>query len=278
MAIKFLVIACLAVLVIMTPVRKHFGTERPYRPNNGTHNDTSLFGQNQKGETVGTYPPGYFWMHVVFVYLFTALIFYLLNEETKKIVRIRQEYLGSQSTVTDRTICLSGIPTGMRSESRLQQYVEALEVGKVENITICRDWSELDKLMDARINTLRKLEEVWAVYIGYRQVERNLESLPITQPAPPEPLAADESDDEGSRLLGQDLNSQSTRPYAKNRPTTTVRFGFFNTKSKKVDAIDYYEEKLRQLDDKIKITRQKEFKPTSLAFVTLDSVAASVSS
>ena len=218
-------------------------------------------------------------MHVVFVYLFTGLIFYLLNKETIQIIKVRQAYLGSQSTITDRTIRLTGIPPELRSEPELKHFIEKLEIGKVKSITLCRDWTELDQLMDQRSYTLRKLEEAWAVHLGRRRVERNLESLPIAQPAPPEPLAAPSSEDETSRLLAaEDANGGNTTPYNKRRPTTRIRFGFLRLHSKKVDAISYYEEKLRRLDDKIKSVRQQDFKPTPLAFVTMDSIAACVSS
>ncbi|KAI9885633.1 MAG: bifunctional endoribonuclease/protein kinase ire1 [Watsoniomyces obsoletus] len=290
MAIKFLTVAFFAVLIVMTPVRKHFGTDTPQGPpRNDTgrhpailaslttelptdgHPVASLINLTTSGDK---YPPGYFWMHVIFVYLFTALLFHLVNQETKKVIKIRQEYLGSQSTVTDRTIRLSGIPEELRSEEKLQEFIENLEIGKVESMTLCRDWSELDHLMDERAQVLRRLEEAWAVYLGRRQVERNRETLPIAQPPPPEPLASDESAEEDSGLLNDGQSRNVTKPYAKKRPITTIRFGFLKLKSQKVDAIDYYEEKLRRLDEKIKETRQKEFQPTALAFITLDSIAA----
>ncbi|PYH49928.1 glycogen debranching enzyme [Aspergillus saccharolyticus JOP 1030-1] len=42
-----------------------------------------------------------------------------------------------------------------------------------------------------------------------------------------------------------------------------------------VDAIDYYEEKLRRIDEQIRLARQKEYPPTEIAFVTMESIAAS---
>ncbi len=153
-----------------------------------------------------------------------------------------------------------------------------LEIGQVESITLCKDWSELDALMQDRANILRRLEEAWAVNLKPRGVERNLETLPFAQPAPPEPLPPQDSGDESSALLGEDVqDGRDLRPYIKNRPTTNIRYGFLKLKSKKVDAIDYYEERLRQLDEKVKAVRQSEFKPTPLAFITMDSIAACVS-
>ena len=63
-------------------------------------------------------------------------------------------------------------------------------------------------------------------------------------------------------------------PYERTRPKTTIRQGWFKVRSREVDAIDYYENKLKQVDAHVKELRQKEFAPTPLAFVTMDSVAA----
>lgn len=291
MAIKFLAIAFLVVLVIMKPISYHYHVEWPNPPGNGTKEvvmgtfsfeKQPFYGESQPGaledeETGGQYPPGFFWMHAVFVYVFTGLVLYLIDRETEKVIRVRQDYLGSQSTITDRTIRLSGIPRELRSEDALKDFIEKLEIGKVDSITLCRDWSELDQLMEKRASTLRKLEEAWTVQLGRRRVERTLESLPIAQPPPPDPLASQAADDEGTRLLGDENgNPHHAPPYVRQRPTTRIRFGFLHLQSKTVDVIDYYEEKLRRLDERIRAVRQKDFKPTPLAFVTLDSIAASV--
>ncbi|KAI9785224.1 MAG: hypothetical protein M1816_000472 [Peltula sp. TS41687] len=290
MAIKFLAVAFLVVLVIMTPISYHYRVDLPTKPGNGTEkiiseafplekllfygeSQTGAFGDDEQGEE---YPPGYFWMHAVFVYVFTCLVFYLLDRETAKVIRVRQDYLGSQSTITDRTIRLSGIPRELQSEDALKDFIEKLEIGKVDSITLCRDWAELDQLMEKRANILRKLEEAWTVQLGRRRVERSLESLPIAQPPPPDPLANRTADEEGVRLLGDENgNPHHPTPYVRQRPTTRIRYGFLHLQSKQVDAIDYYTEKLRRLDEKIRTVRQKDFKPTPLAFVTLDSIAAS---
>ena len=46
---------------------------------------------------------------------------------------------------------------------------------------------------------------------------------------------------------------------------------------KKIDAIDYFEESLRKMDQKIMELRKKEYEPVPLAFVTMNSVASCVS-
>lgn len=221
------------------------------------------------------YPAGYFWMHVTFVWLFTGLVLFFLNDETKKIIKVRQEYLGSQSTVTDRTFRLSGIPTPLQSEARLKEFIERLEIGKVETITICSDWSELDNLMSARVDTLRKLEEYWATYLKQCEEEGSSPSAwPISRVA-----RHNNSDSENSPLLNnEEVEHSLITSSDEKRPKTRIRYGFLHLQSTKVDAIDYYEAKLRRLDEKIKAVRQKNFDPTPLAFVTMDSIAACVGS
>ncbi|KAH0558907.1 hypothetical protein GP486_004468, partial [Trichoglossum hirsutum] len=280
MAIKFLGIAFIFALIVITPVHFHYrddidlGADNIYAYTDPSWVFKSQFTSMVKPEKGKGYD-AYLWMYVVFVYVFTGLAVYLLISETEKIIRIRQHYLGHQSTITDRTIRLSGIPKKLKSEDRIKEYIEALEVGKVESVTLCRNWGGLDDLMDERAGLLRKLEEAWTVHLGYRRVERSLESLPITQPPPPEPIPAQEADEESSALLEHGDGGQNYNiPYARERPRTRVRYGFLSLKSKRVDAIDLFEGQLKRLDEKIKILREKEFEPTALAFVTMDSVSA----
>ena len=206
------------------------------------------------------------WLYVFFVYLFSALALYLIVTETKKIICIRQNYLGSQSTVTDRTIRLSGIPEKLRSEDLIKEAIENLEIGKVESVLLCRDWSEIDGLMRKRTRTLHKLEEAWTEYLQHPRPKQDSE---------PEADGDARGDEENARLLGG--NGVAVSDSSQARPQTRVWYGFMNWQSRKIDAIDYYEEKLRKLDERVNLSRQKVFKPTPLAFVTLDSTAAAVS-
>lgn len=298
MAIKFLAVTFFISLALVLPVHVHYTGDWGYDSGNGQGNGTDadpdtlysaarmppstllqdpLNGLKKSKDGMGMPPTNFLWMYVALVYLYTALAIYLIIFETKNIIRIRQNYLGTQSTVTDRTIRLSGIPLELRSEEKIKETVENLEIGKVESVMLCKDWRELDNLIAERMDVLRKLEEAWTVHLGYRRVERNLESLPIVQPPPPEPVADGEDEDEQSRLLHSDDTEQGhNTPYARDRPTTRIWYGFLKLQSRLVDAIDYYEERLRKLDERVQSARRKDFKPTPLAFVTLDSTAACV--
>lgn len=286
MAIKFLAITFFFALVVIWPVNRATGHESLNFDDGNSTNSTaaaafhqlptsspvSPFGADEPDEkspydfmTIST---DYLWMYLVFVYLFTGVGLRLIIKETQKIIRIRQDYLGGQSTVTDRTIRLSGIPEALRSEEMIKEAVENLQIGKVDSVTMCRDWTELDALVEQRMTVLRKLEEAWAVHLGQRTSKKPQGSGRNTR---------SNGEDEESRLLDGDEYEQShVTSYAEDRPMTRIWYGFLHLQSRRVDAIDYYEERLRKLDEQVKSARKKEYKPTPLAFVTLDSTAAAV--
>ena len=60
----------------------------------------------------------------------------------------------------------------------------------------------------------------------------------------------------------------------RDRPQYKIRYGPLNFRNREVDAIDYFQEKLRRIDERIKVLRKEEFKPTPLAFVTMESTAS----
>lgn len=279
MAIKFLLITLFFALAVIKPVHDTHqdkeGKKSPIHPGLG----------NERIEVRSTFTTfaaeyerytDYLWMYLVFVYLFTALILYLIVSETRRIIDIRQEYLGSQTTITDRTIKLSGIPVDLRSEDKIKAFIMDLGIGKVESVTLCRNWRDLDRKLIERRVIVRKLEEAWTVHLGSRRVERSLETLPVVQPTPPEPLGdRNDHDDERSQFLSDsERDPDHVVPYAQKRPKARIWYGPFNLRYKNVDAIDYYEEKLRRIDEEIRALRKKEFEPMPLAFVTMDSVAS----
>jgi hypothetical protein len=279
MAVKFLLVTLFFALAVIKPVHDtHAEGKQVHKPDDDeSHKRFVIRGNATAPGKDYEYATDYLWMYLVFVYLFTGLLLYLIVSETRRIIDIRQDYLGSQTTITDRTIRLSGIPTHLRSEDKIKEFIEDLQIGKVDSVTLCRNWKELDCKVIERQAILRKLEEAWTVHLGSHRVERSMETLPIVQPTPRESAGSgrDDDDDEASRLIqhvGRD--SGYVTPYARQRPTTKLRYGRFKLRYKLVDAIDYYEEKLRRADEDVRTLRKKEFEPTPLAFVTMDSVAS----
>ena len=286
MATKYIAITFFFSLVVLLPIHVHdTGNYGLPNPGNYTTNSTTLFGAYGDASPVlelagsGNAPKDtdskptelMLWIYVVFVYLFSVLALYLIITETKKVIRIRQDYLGSQSTVTDRTIRLSGIPEALRSEEMIKEAIENLQIGKVDSVLLCKDWKELDDLVARRTSVLRKLEEAWTVHLGRPRHGGNRVLLQASG-------GDTNRTDEFENLLDGNNNEQPhVDTSTADRPKTRIWHGFLGLQSLRIDAIDYYEEKLRKLDEKIESSRKKVYKPTPLAFVTLDSTAAAVS-
>ncbi|KAF3926326.1 hypothetical protein AA313_de0201357 [Arthrobotrys entomopaga] len=268
-------------LVVMTPLHwKYEGkTGFELRPP-GSHDndtcpddmmhiwDTGVFDEEKKPKV----PQNTAWLtsYLVFVYFFTGIAIYFLYQQTKQVVDVRQKYLGRQSTVTDRTIRVSGVPGHLQSEDELRNFIEKLRIGKVESVTVCRDWKELDKMMSKRMGVVQKLEEAWTVFQGGRRVERSRATLPFVQPSPPSPLPNEHGEQESQPLL---TGTDADTPYNRKRPTVNAGSGWLK-RGKQVDAIDHFTSLLEELDNTISHTRRQEFKPVPMAFVTMDSVAA----
>ncbi|KAL3461131.1 hypothetical protein BJX64DRAFT_261780 [Aspergillus heterothallicus] len=216
--------------------------------------------------------PKYLSAYVIFTYVFSGLAIYMLLQETKKIINIRQKYLGGQTSTTDRTIRLSGIPPELGSEESIREFIEGMRIGKVESITLCRDWSSLDHLIEERLKVLRNLEKAWVKYLGYKRVKKAGDTLPLRHQQPPNSTLFSE-DDERHRLLSEN-GQEDLHGHAGERPMVRLWYGRLKLNYRKVDAIDYYEERLRRLDEQIQSARQKEYPPTELAFVTMKSIAA----
>ncbi|KAI0483330.1 hypothetical protein GGR56DRAFT_623920 [Xylariaceae sp. FL0804] len=275
-------------VVVLLPIHNTFDTGwriRPIRdPPNSTVIANSLYEprasfadpiatQAARDDTDRSY--GYLGAYLAFTWFFTFLTVYFMNSETLKVINIRQDYLGTQSTVTDRTFRLTGIPEDIRTESKIKKFVENLEIGHVRSVTICRNWAEIDSLMARRQAVLHKLEEAWSVYIAQKPpIPRAAES--VQRPGSNGSAHEESADREDERETGPLLAGGSTENPAaeRGRPKIRIRFGFLNVHSRTVDALDYYEEKLRVLDEKIQMARKKEYTPTDTAFVTMDSIAA----
>lgn len=277
-AIKYLSVTLFFSLTIILPVNYKFKGEiagLPFWPGwNETGNGTESIKAATLVEDFLKKPPkltekddSYLWMYVVFAYFYTAVAFYLLVIQTKKIIRIRQAYLGTQATVTDRTIRLSGIPVDMRSEDQITAFIEDLGIGKVDSVMLCKDWGKLDALMEERMRCLRRLEESWAIHLGHHH------SLRHTRQAH-RPRESGEHHESAALLSSSEIEVAHAATIGHERPKHTIRYGFLNLSYKRVDAIHYYEEKLRKLDEDIQNVRQAEFTPTPLAFVTMESTAA----
>ncbi|KAK1829995.1 hypothetical protein QBC39DRAFT_120853 [Podospora conica] len=292
MSMKLFAVMFFFAAVVLEPINYHFGTD-PIVNATGTRS-YQLFGQfadyndrvslrfgDDDGDGDDDDTPDvsfnlmYLWSYLVFAYFFTALTLWFVKRETYRVLRIRQDYLGSQSTITDRTFRISGIPRELRTEEAIKDLVERLEIGRVESVTLCREWKELDDLLDERQSVLAKLEETWSVFLNQKSLQPAQGRTSSASAAGAENGGLHQTADEESGESDRLLRGASSPPYDERpRPQTRFWYGFLRLQSRKTDALDYYTEKLRLLDEKITAARKKKFEAADLAFVTMDSIAA----
>ncbi|KAK3393340.1 hypothetical protein B0H63DRAFT_425229 [Podospora didyma] len=292
MSMKLFAIMFFFAAVVLEPIHLHYNDNDTRPPNSNVSTTSGLFRQYPMAKLFlddGDHPDNsfdkdksYLWSYLVFTYFFTGLTIYFTNKETFKMIRVRQDYLGTQSTITDRTFRLSGIPKELRTEEAIKDLVERLEIGKVESVTLCRNWKELDDLMDKRQTVLAQLEESWNVYLGQKLAVDGGRSSGN----------GNDNGDDAGRGLGGRTEEDGDEEAGENdqlvggggasshliserlRPQTRFWYGFLRLQSRKTDAIDYFSEKLRLLDEKIHVARKKKYDAADLAFVTMDSIAA----
>ncbi|KAF5000602.1 hypothetical protein FGRMN_1634 [Fusarium graminum] len=292
LAIRLFTVMALFATIVLLPINSVWGD---WKPIGGGHksNDSSMFyesGQDTlsdpgllnllKDKSEGkdeSWNLHWVWSHVVFTYFFTGLTIYYLNLETFRVIKFRQDYLGSQSTVTDRTFRLTGIPEDLRSEEEIKNLIEKLEIGTVEKVVLCREWKQLDDLVAARDVTLRGLEGAWATFLKHQRQKRKDNGAQRRRGN--RPSRDDYQDEENGDQSGENgrLLDSEQEPWDsgdEGRPKVNIRYGALGFRSRNVDAIDYYEERLRVLDSKVTEARKKSYKPTDMAIVTMDTVAS----
>ncbi|KAF5540290.1 hypothetical protein FMEXI_8564 [Fusarium mexicanum] len=290
MAIRLFSIMAIFATVVLLPINSAFPHAEDDKGNGGDDTSTvpnSLYGTDQtvfsdasfldilkhKDKTDKSFERSWLWAYVVFTYFFVGLTIYYLNLETFRVIKFRQDYLGSQSTVTDRTFRLTGIPEDLRTEESIKELIEKLGIGKVEKVLLCRDWKKLDDLVDSRDATLRRLEAAWATFLKH---QRQKQKSNRPQRRDGNGVPRDQEDDDQAGENGRLLDSQQ-EPWGSDdegRPKVNIRYGTLGLRSRNVDAIDYYEERLRRLDSQVTEARKKSYAPTDMAIVTMDSVAS----
>ncbi|RKK18503.1 Calcium permeable stress-gated cation channel 1 [Fusarium oxysporum f. sp. cepae] len=290
MAIRLFSIMAFFATVILLPINRSFSDTKSKKGHGGDDTSTvpgSFYGTDQnvfsdasfldilkhKDKTDKSYEKSWLWAYVIFTYFFVGLTIYYLNLETFRVIKFRQDYLGSQSTVTDRTFRLTGIPEDLRSEEKIKDLIEKLGVGKVEKVMLCRDWKKLDDLVELRDATLRRLEGAWATFLQHQRRKRKNAGH---QGRRGNGVSQEQEDDDQTGENGRLLDSQQ-EPWDsgdEGRPKVNIRYGTLGLRSRNVDAIDYYEERLRRLDAQVIEARKKTYAPTDMAIVTMDSVAS----
>ncbi|PHH49357.1 Calcium permeable stress-gated cation channel 1 [Ceratocystis fimbriata CBS 114723] len=239
-----------------------------------THNDHPCVGGAKVQMFTGFY--------LAFTYFFTFLTLYMVNRHTRRILRIRQDYLGTQSTITDWTLHITGIPKELKDENRIRQLIEKLIIGDVVSITLCHNWAPVDKLVADRSKELHELERAWSVL---HRKQQDILKAKQEQAVRSTSFSVDQHDllDVEDVALGRSLTAEginllppslSEELYESYRPKLYIWYGPFGLCTRLVDAIDHHEKRLRQLDGHILTAHEASYDPADLAFVTMDSTTA----
>lgn len=126
-------------------------------------------GDGSKPPPMSTDFPAYIWIYPVATYTFSIILYQFVFATTKQVLKVRQKYLASQNSITDRTIRLDGIPNQLIRDNNpfvLKKYIEDLGIGKVEEVKFIYDWTPLSFLMEKRISLLKQLERLYTSIYG----------------------------------------------------------------------------------------------------------------
>ncbi|CAI5758620.1 unnamed protein product [Candida verbasci] len=296
MCIRILTTCLLFAIIIISPIRYKFtgrvDQDYPDDGNNGTSTVTRhvLYGTDLSDDDKSYQK--FLWLYTIFTYIFTFITAYFLFESTNKIINMRQKYLGKQSSITDRTVKISGIPGKLRDEIELIRYIENLNIGEVDSVLIVREWQKLNKLFKIRDKILRKLEESWVEFFHQNGIKSKNELLNTSSSIDPHvgdsfnlPYRDNENDqaaettsihssivDQISEIVENSLlNSDLLNDSSYKRPT--FKKGWFGLFGPQIDSINFYTDKLSVIDSEIKRARNKEYSPTSTAFLTMRTCA-----
>ena len=125
MCIRIISICLVFAIIIISPIRYKFtGRVDEDYPDDDSDNDDDD-GSNNNGTTIikhivsagilvaskdsdGEHYQQFLWLYTIFTYVFTFVTVYFLFKQTNRIISMRQKYLGSQNSVTDRTVKYQG--------------------------------------------------------------------------------------------------------------------------------------------------------------------------
>ncbi|KAG0676412.1 hypothetical protein C6P40_002146 [Pichia californica] len=284
MSIKILLSLSILGLCILSPVRYFitgsFDKDDPFNSLPFLSKYSINDGNDENSE-----PIIYLAISTFFTYIFTALIYYFLFKETDHIIKTRQKFLGSQRSLTDRTIFIKNIPIQMCNELNLKNHIQELNVGKVDQINFVYDYSNLVKLLERRDILINYLEILYSKSCGLnvnlfnsldiQNVHLNIKEL-LTPPTISD-IVYKPDDFELIDNNNDDNNNDDDKYYilATNNDINfnkSKRTCFKISKSTK-SLIDSYSRELIKISDNVnQLKQQSDFKRLPMAFVTMDSV------
>lgn len=120
--------------------------------------------------TIQNVPPRSSWLsfHLLYLWVISIIGYACLIIYYRDYVNLKFQYQehvlrkSRLSKIEMRSLMVYGIPRDLRNESALAAYFQSLGLGRVENVVICRKWSNLKKAVYQRAKYLMLLEEVFS--------------------------------------------------------------------------------------------------------------------
>eukprot|EP00557_Chaetoceros_sp_GSL56_P003961 CAMPEP_0176502360 /NCGR_PEP_ID=MMETSP0200_2-20121128/14707_1 /TAXON_ID=947934 /ORGANISM="Chaetoceros sp., Strain GSL56" /LENGTH=1124 /DNA_ID=CAMNT_0017901417 /DNA_START=137 /DNA_END=3511 /DNA_ORIENTATION=+ len=108
------------------------------------------------------------WVPTVFMYLFSAFVFFIMKSEYKHYVELRLDFLGkgdgSQDPQHHYSLMVEQVPPELRSEKALYDYFEKMFPGRVYSTNMILNLPELEALSTKKLRTARRLEKSLAFF------------------------------------------------------------------------------------------------------------------
>ncbi|WOO82803.1 Calcium permeable stress-gated cation channel 1 [Vanrija pseudolonga] len=232
-------------------------------------------------------------LQLVFAYLFTFILLRFLHKNYHHFVSSRQSFaLELLHSVSSRTVIVSDVPNHLRGDRVLAEYFEGCG-WDVESVSVCRDVQPIRDALDLRTEALLQLERAWVAWVGNpaKAVGYSPDIYSKNGPAAHER----ETDVPTANLISgfEDPNNGASVPApapADDPESLRRRYGIISTDrspptirphllSPKVDAIEYWENKLYAADDIVRSLRKTgKFPASHVAFVTFEDVKSAQAS
>lgn len=267
LGIKTLLTISLLAILILSPIRYYYTGKYDRDGISWVSISEVFYSPRDGGDELND---TYLWMYTVFTYVFSILVVYFTYKETIKVIETRQDYLGSQNSITDRTIRVSHIPKTLLLEDSLKSHIEEITVGKVVKVNLVYDYSPLRRLFESRRQILEQLE-----YLNLKEYGLKVKIFTKTPSAVLKRLPSDiDLETLPYELRNQETN-ETTSLLPNLVPKDNSKLGSLFLKKTREHALETKIYKLIEIDDEIvELKSTDEFKPLGVAFVTMDSVAS----
>ena len=108
------------------------------------------------------------WIPCVFFYLFTAFIFFVVQQEYKHFLEIRQDFLAKGTAHVNPqhhySLMIENIPYELRSDKALKEYFDKLFPGKVHSASVVLKVPDLEEASSRCLRSCRRLEKSIALF------------------------------------------------------------------------------------------------------------------